>query len=159
VQIRIATIDDIPVLTGLWQERMIIIAQLDSRFVGAQRQREKWISGAVWSFDDDAQAIYLAQDDTGVIGYIIGILRNDNDGLLCGTITDIALDAHKYHGGLGRNLVAALRGWFAQGSAERILIKTPRQYAVEQAFWRALGAKECVDAQWETPPEYIWMTL
>jgi hypothetical protein len=65
-----------------------------------------------------------------------------------GLITEIAIDAHGYHGGVGRKLVSALRDWFSEQGAQQTVIWTPHYDAVAQAFWRSLGAAEWVDVLW-----------
>jgi hypothetical protein len=67
-----------------------------------------------------------------------------------GFITEMAIDTHVYQGGLGRNLVQALRAWFIERDVAHTAVFAPHDLAMEQAFWRSLGAREWVDLLWMT---------
>ena len=93
---------------------------------------------------------FAAERDGEAIGYIVGWLQT-MPGLVpeqIGLITEIAIDAHGYHGGAGRALVSALRAWFAGQGITKTAIWTAHYDAVSQAFWRSLGATEWVDVLW-----------
>lgn len=140
--IRPAIQQDRPAIERLWEERQTILAQMDARF-------------AADGGDDlpDDGAFFVAERD-GVVGFIACTTRED-----VGLITDIALDAHAYHGGVARALVDAAARWFTTQPITQIVARVPRYHPVEQAFWRASGAKEWTEARWQTSPQYILMTL
>ena len=98
--------------------------------------------------------IFCAKQNNIVIGYIVG---NQRDALW--VIEEMALDAHAYHRGLGKGLFMALQTWFTEIAPTSIVIRAPRYYAVEQAFWRALGARDWTETTWEANPLYTWMIL
>ncbi len=98
--------------------------------------------------------VFVGDDGDEIRGFVIGRIC---DGW--GVIDEIALDAHHYTGGLGRMMVRQLRERFQQHTIERMVVRAPRYYAVEQAFWRALGAEEWKETTWETAPEDMWMIL
>ena len=100
--------------------------------------------------DDARCGFFDAEREGEVIGYIVGWLQ-PMPGVVpeqIGLVTEIAIDAHGYHGGVGRALVATLRDWFTGKGAAQITIWTPHYDAVSQAFWRSLGATEWVDVLW-----------
>lgn len=74
-----------------------------------------------------------------------------------GVIDALALDAHRYHAGLGRGLAYAARDWLNAQGVTTIRACVPRYHAVEQAFWLALGAQVVADAPPAPPPTSIWM--
>ena len=124
--------------------------QANARLKPAPDARDAWVNGARDFLDDPRCGMFAAQRDTALIGYIVGWVQ-PMPGLApdrIGLITEIAIDAHGYHGGVGRALVAALRAWFREQNAEQIAVWTVRNDAVSQAFWRSLGAREWVDVLW-----------
>jgi len=169
MNIRQATINDLPGLADLWQERMVIIGQIDPRFAQNIVDLETWIAQEKERIQANNWQIIAAKKDDTVIGYIAGYIQtslvgNGEETNQCGIIEEIVLDAHTYHSGLGRGLYTAIMTWFDAQDIQQILIKSPRYYAVEQAFWRALGAKEWLpkrgeSSNWNVSPGCIWMTL
>jgi hypothetical protein len=143
VNVRPATRDDLPAVRALWRERLTVLCQADPRF----RPRLDDDPGPMLIDRLRDGLLLVAQQDGEIVG-CIGGLRCDS----VVAIDVIALDAHTYHARLGRSLVDAVR---RDGS--QVVALVPRYAPVEQAFWRALGAKEWT--AWETPPESIWMTL
>ncbi|MEO8397359.1 MAG: GNAT family N-acetyltransferase [Chloroflexota bacterium] len=146
--IRAATVIDLPALAHLWHEKMVL--QADHRTLPAPNARDLWMAAAHTWLSDARCGFFAAERDQEVIGYIVGWLQ-PMPGLVpeqIGLITEIAIDAHGYHGGVGRALVAALRNWFSGKGASKIAIWTPHYDAVSQAFWRSLGAAEWVDVLW-----------
>ena len=148
VTIRAATETDLPALAPLWHEKMVL--QADHRTIPAPHARDLWIAAAQTWIGDARCGFFAAEGDGEVIGYIVGWLQ-PMPGLVpeqIGLVTEIAIDAHGYHGGVGRALVSALRDWFTGKGAEQLAIWTPHYDAVSQAFWRSLGAAEWVDVLW-----------
>jgi len=155
VNIRSAVLEDIPTLADLWQERRIILSQVDSRFRLLPDEREIWLVGMQEKLVSATHRIFAVENEANLVGYICGSIQPNELGL----IEEIALDAHRYHGGLGRQLVRALQEWFKQRDIKQIIVGVPRRMAVEQAFWRSLGAKEWMDNPWKTFPQMMWMQL
>ena len=171
MEISDAAPDDLPRLADLWQERMTIIAQNASRFSPGTDHRTLWTQFMRARMSDVTWAIFVAKSPEPV-GYIIGRIGDPPDltastpGTRRGIIEDIALDVHSYHSGLGRRLYAALCAWFEGRGVGRIFVHAPRYYAVEQAFWRGLGAREWGAIQFadddisqKISPERIWLAL
>jgi hypothetical protein len=151
VTIRRAIETDIPELSRLWYEKRTMQQQFDRRLTLAADGRAAWERSAMSWLADVSCAIFVGLGDGGLLGYVIGRVQLNPPGLLpekIGVITDTALDAHQYQGGLGRSLVKAMRGWFAEQQIENVIVHVPHRHAVEQAFWRSLGALEWVDVMW-----------
>lgn len=155
MNIRTAVLDDLPTLADLWQERRIILSQIDPRFRLLPDEREGWLLTMQEKLISVDHPIFTVENDALLVGYICGSIQQNELGL----IEEIALDAHRYHGGLGRQLVTMLRQWFEQRDIQRIIVGVPRRMAVEQAFWRSLGAKEWMDTTWTTSSQMMWMQL
>lgn len=173
VQFRLAQHDDLPQIERLRQERWVLLCQSDDRF----RQQQPgdiraWLAAPecdIWVGEKqaDGEASALAS----IVGYVTAWHTTSPYGRLpaeMGLIDELALDAHKYHAGLGRGLVERARHELHARQKTTIIACVPRYHAVEGAFWRALGAVE-----WEAespilpqsilplsaPPTSIWMTL
>ncbi|GAB4312997.1 MAG: hypothetical protein Kow00117_05680 [Phototrophicales bacterium] len=145
MNIRQATQADLPGIRHLWQEYITILSQADARFKPLLQTTAEWEARLL----ERIEHVYICEKDGKIIGYLAG----DATETLA-TIDEIALDAHTYHSGLGRALVNA---WYRAHPNLPLRVHVPRYHAVEQAFWRALGAKEV--HTWQTPPEKIWMIL
>jgi N-acetylglutamate synthase-like GNAT family acetyltransferase len=143
---RLSTQDDDAQVQHLWQERLAILSQSDPRFLALMDA----------PMPEDL-TVFIAQSEGHILGCIACQIRDDY-----GVILDIALDAHTYHSGLGRTLLQGAKDWFHQQqptSLKGIVARVPLYHAVEQAFWRALGAKNWTEAPWQTAPQYHWMML
>lgn len=152
MNLRAATDEDLTQLAYLHEEHHIILSQSDPRF--GKDDRACWIEQTRRRLNSAHHCCFVGEADQGIIaGYILAHTLADGTGI----IDELVLDAHTYHGGLGRRLWYALREWFTQQSVQCVRIRVPRYHAVEQAFWRALGAVEWKDEP--CPPHLIWMTL
>ncbi len=146
VTIRTATETDLPALAQLWHEKMV----LQTGIALAPSPRAAWVDAAREQLRAPAWHLCVAEIEGAAVGYIAGRVQ-PMPGLVpdtIGLITEIALDAHGYYGGVGRALVDALRAWFAAQGIVKIAVWTPHFDAVSQAFWRSLGAAEWVDVLW-----------
>lgn len=155
----------LPSLSHLWRERQVILGQIDPRLDVHAAQAEQWLLQARRKLTEDRYCILVGQQDNAPVGYIVGVMAA-LDGENVGIIEELVLDAHRYHGGLGRSLTDGVRTWFAQRAAQRMVVRAARLLAVEQAFWRALGAQDAtnwlterMDETWHNSPEIMWMTL
>lgn len=151
--IRLATHDDLPQLAHLWYEQAALNQQHDSRFRLAPDAVTRWTeTAAVWLNGADSR-IFAADDGSGVVGYLVARVEPGPPGMLpdrVGVIDGLAIDSHRYQRGVGRALVDSAQVWLREQSVTRLSIQVPRRRAVEQAFWRALGAKEWMDTLWMT---------
>lgn len=151
--VRAATTTDIPALTHLWYEKTVLHLQTRRHFTLAPDGRAQWSAAALRWLADPRAALWVAQDagESALAGYLLVCLQDSPPGLLpaqVGAVLDFAIDAHTYRGGVGRELARAARDWLREHHVERMMIDVPRGAAVEQAFWRALGAKEWIDRLW-----------
>lgn len=149
--IRPATEDDLPELARLWHEKTTLQQQFDRRLALAADSRAAWQARMAGWLREGGCGVFVAVNEGGLLGYIIGWEQDTAPGLApekLGAVTDIALDAHRYQGGAGRALVAALRAWFAARGVEQMVAYAHHASAVEQAFWRSLGATEWIDTLW-----------
>ena len=151
INIRPAAAPDIPRLFELWQELMALRQQSDSCFRLLPDAQDRWSAAVTAWLANPECAVLVAEEDLGLVGYVVALLQESPVGLAPlrhGLITDLAVDVHRYHGGLGRALLDAARDWFDAQGISHILVYVSHQHAVEQAFWRAVGAGPYVDLMW-----------
>jgi len=62
----------------------------------------------------------------------------------------VDLHTKQSQGGLGKQLFEVAVNWFEQNNIEKIKVAVSRHSAVEQAFWRGVGAKHRQDIfEWD----------
>jgi GNAT superfamily N-acetyltransferase len=150
VTIRPATATDIPDLAELWHEKTVMLLQYDRRLMLLPDAQAAWSKTALGWLEDPRCCVLVAEEGR-VVGYIAGWKQDAPPGMRpaqLGAVSQVAVDAHGYYAGVGRLLVDALRVWFAEQGIERMMVWTPHRLAVEQAFWRSLGATEWMDILW-----------
>jgi Acetyltransferase (GNAT) family len=151
ITIRRAQPSDLPQLSDIWYEKMVVQQQLDQRFTLAQAARQKWLEYATLCLVDIQCVLWVAEHNTQLAGYMIACLQDSPPGLLpekIACITDVALDIHNPQPGLGQQLLLAARSWFAEQDVQIIIVHVPHRQVVDQAFWRAQGATEWMDLMW-----------
>lgn len=152
--------EDLNALAELWLERRVLQGQADARLAPRREERAAWLAQAETELDNPSSVMLVAEDhDSGdgvaPVGFAAARMLDKQRG----EIISLVLDAHTYHPGLGRDLVETLRAWLAQQGAVSIVTQVPRFHAVEQAFWRSLGAHDADDPSLEQSPAYLWMSL
>jgi ribosomal protein S18 acetylase RimI-like enzyme len=153
LNVRPATLDDTPSLNFLRQERVVLLQQSDSRLTAPTLNFAS-------ALHDSHCAVLVGEQEGRIAGYTVGYVEMCPMGALppgVGYIAELTLDAHRYYGGLGRMLYRALRDWFSQRGVTRVIVHVPRYHAVEQAFWRSLGAVEDSLPVFEHVPALVWM--
>ena len=161
MEVRKAQKNDINRLLDLWEERQILLHQADHRFANYVTDRNVLQTALLRNMDQDANSVLIAVHDDQQVGFIIGEITSDRDG----KIIVMALDAHKYHAGVGRQLYHAIRAYFESAGVSFIVAMVPRFHAVEQAFWRSMGGQEFIvteemdEEHWKISRVFMWMTL
>ena len=152
-EVRPAVLTDLPRMAGLWQEKRVLLQQSDPRFAMTPGERAKWGEAAADWLDDSRCALFVAEYDGRLVGYVVGWLQIGAPMLFqeMGVVAELAIDAHTYHGGLGRKLLQTLLDWFQARGVSHVVAYAPHLHAVEQAFWRALGATPWIDVMWMKP--------
>lgn len=142
--VRPATLDDLPRLTALWQEKMNLIAQRG-------RPEADWtLNAAHWL--EEPCLLLVAEAENAVIGYVRGQISQDEASTA--VIDELVLDLHAYHPSAARTLVDGLRQWADAHAVKAMRIHTLRRMAVEEAFWRSVGAMpEASGTEW------LWLKL
>lgn len=143
--IRAAIETDLADLALLWQEKRILMS--DTRF---EASTERWLRAAAGWLHDPRCVLLTAEEDGRPVGYLAGWIQPmpGLSGDALGLITELAIDAHGYHAGVGRALLEAARAWYTERGISAIAAWTSRRSAVEQAFWRSVGALDWMECLW-----------
>src|SRR5574338_155545 len=111
---RAATLTDLPELTRLWHEKMVLQQQYDRRFTLMPDAKTIWTHTVSEWLPDSSCRILTAHDNEILIGYAIGWIRPAPPGVFparIGWIDEIVVDPHSHLGGVGRQLLDGLREW------------------------------------------------
>lgn len=149
--VRAAIPDDLPDLSRLWYEKMILQHQMDRRWRLDVDAQANWsVTVSDWLKDENYRVL-LGTHDNLPVGYVIGRFQTAPPGFApkdIGAVIEMAVDSHVQSGGIGRMLFEAISDWFRQRGVQQMVAYVPHRQAVDQAFWRALGATEWVDIMW-----------
>ncbi len=132
--IRVATPADLDAIAHLRTERHELLRQSDARFAPLTDSPSHWLT-------DSAARVWVVDMGERVVAYALVYVGRCPLGELppeSAALIEMALDAHRYYGGTGSALAKYVRE-----SAPTLWVAVPRFHAVEQAFWRAFGAKRC----------------
>ena len=151
VVIRQATRKDIGGILPLWNQMMDYHAALDERFRPAPDGEEHWATVLrSWLRDDDA-CVLVADAEGQLVGYIIGMMRENPPVLLpptYGLVSDICVDPAWRQQGIGRRLFEGLQDWFREKELSTVHLNVAHFSPVSQAFWRAMGCEDFMDRLW-----------
>lgn len=151
--IRTAEPSDLAALRHLQHERAVLLEKSDARYktrVVTFESLAARIGGSL--------PVLVGVSGEQVAGYVAAWTAHSPYGDIPGgvlLVDDMALDAHRYYGGLARALIQRLRTQAPDGL--RVLV--PRYAPVEQAFWRALGALPCTPDGLARVLLFEWMCL
>lgn len=151
VEIRPVALPDLEVLAQFWQEHMALRQQTEPAVRLLPDGHELWCAAAARWLEDAACGFFVAVDDGRPVGYIAGWLRDGPPGLdpaRYGLVAELVMSLHSYHGGAARQLAQHLLGWFARHGMTKVLIAVPHRSAVQQTFWRSLGAGHHTELMW-----------
>lgn len=148
--VRTATTEDMPELLRLREERNAVYIQ-DRRLQANLLDDDTWTSMVTHWLTLDENAFLVADRSPQLIGYIIG-WQQDNLPMLSpqryGLVSEMTVDGHCKQGGVGTALFAGLRDWFRERGLTHIEVRVPHLQPIEQAFWRASGARDYLDHLW-----------
>lgn len=140
---RPVTAADLPILSALWHEKMLLQNTI--------ADRERWQTRAETWMHMPTCGFFAYIDEDRPVGYILAWSQPAPAHIpepLMTIINDMAIDAHGYHSGAGRELVRAVKTWAESRGAPQIVVMASRRYAAEQAFWRGLGASSWMEILW-----------
>ncbi|MCU0511692.1 MAG: GNAT family N-acetyltransferase [Anaerolineae bacterium] len=153
LSIRPALPADVPVLSEYWYDRMTLLMQTNPRIQLAADARARWeLSAGRWLHE--AGMIFLVAHVGAVpVGAIIGRVEAGTPGLLpdhYARVHELVIDLHTAYRqqGAGRRLLNAFRDQVRAAGITMLVVQVAEGMAVEQAFWRGMGARPRAELMW-----------
>ena len=144
MRIRRARPDDLDAAAMLWVERMALLRETASGFSLAPDAADRWRQRAKRWINHADVAFFIAEADAQVVGLAVVTKRESTPGLSperFGVMLQLAVDLHKPHSGLIGRLIEAAKAWLLSCDIRVLTVNAPAGYPVEDAFWRAQGAR------------------
>ncbi|MDE2819450.1 MAG: GNAT family N-acetyltransferase [Chloroflexota bacterium] len=149
--IRFAVEGDLKGAALIWNERASLLQQSDGlqpltpeRILDWQRQARSWLT------NDDC-GFFVGEANKRISGYMAIMIREGPAGLgpaVVGEVIDMAVDLHESHPGLSSALLDEARKWLKARDIAYLTVDVPAHYPVEEAFWRAQGARTRFHQNW-----------
>jgi L-amino acid N-acyltransferase YncA len=150
--VRRATAADAERLLVIWQEVTELLTTADRRWKLTANSSETWLAALhEWLMREDMMVVVIERKGY-LIGYAVGQDVPNVPGFeptRIGLVTDLAIDPHgRGDGGVGTQLVAALKAWFRERGLTQLQARVPTSQPIAQTFWRASGANVLFNEMW-----------
>lgn len=149
--IRLAVEEDLAQASAIWHERVSLLQQSDhfqqskpARIPEWQRQARSWLNS-------DQCGFFVGDVNEVVSGYMVVMISSGPAGLepvFVGKVIDLAIDLHESHSGLVGALLDEASQWLRSRGIDFLAVDVPARYPVEEAFWRAQGARLRFNQNW-----------
>ncbi|MCA9915554.1 MAG: GNAT family N-acetyltransferase [Anaerolineae bacterium] len=152
MHIRQAHPEDIPLLSEFWYDQMAIWQQNNRLLRLLPDARDRWEAATSEQLQSEAIVFLTAEIENTLVGGIIGEIVPNLPGVApqqIGLIRDLIVDNHSELGrGVGRELLEACITVLRERGIQQVQVRIPTQAAVQQAFWRGVGASNGMDIFW-----------
>jgi L-amino acid N-acyltransferase YncA len=136
----------------IWQESAELLTQADHRWRVAADGPQRWLAALHGWLGREDTAVFVAERKGQVLGFAVGVVMPNRPGFLpdrVGMVAELAIDSHgRGEGGIGTQLVGAIRAWFAGQGITQLVAPVPTSQPIAQAFWRASGGSVLVNQMW-----------
>jgi len=139
--------NDLAQLSEFWYDKIALLQQSNKRIKTTADARADWETGVADWLDDPDYTCLTAWVGDQIIGCIIAHIENNVPGLApqrFARIIDLVVDLHTTdtRQGIGRNLLIQLGATLAEQDVSTMYVNLLEQTAIEEAFWRGMGAKK-----------------
>jgi ribosomal protein S18 acetylase RimI-like enzyme len=144
VVIRKATLQDIPVIVGLWKEMMDFHKKIDPFFRRAVNGEDVFSQFLERNINSETACVYVAIIDGKIVGYCQGMLEKHPPVLAetdYGHFMDFAVTAGYRRTGVGEKMCRALQDWFVLKGVHRIEVRHSEFNEISSRFWPKMGFK------------------
>lgn len=114
-----------------WRDAAAVRAALD-----------EWVREAVDSDAADARVVFVAEEESEVIGFATASTRRHFAGDIDAYVGELAVARHFERRGVGRRLMAATEEWARRQGLACVSLDTGAANARARAFYAALGYEE-----------------
>jgi GNAT superfamily N-acetyltransferase len=144
------TTPEIPRLAAFWYDVAVLRQQMNPQIQLLPDAQAQWEQAAYrWLHSADHFCL-SASLEAQLVGAIFACREANAAGVApryVGRVLDLIVDIHlpQVQRGIGTRLLHALSATLREQALEYLLISIPPQAAIEQAFWRGVGAKRTAD--------------
>lgn len=149
--IRFAVEEDLRQAALIWNERASLLQQSDDLqplnpegILDWQQQARSWLT-------NDKCGFFVGELNKRISGYMVIMISEGPAGLgpvVVGKVVDMAVDLHESRPGLSGALLDEARKWLKARDIGYLIVDVPARYPVEEAFWRAQGARLRFNQNW-----------
>ena len=141
-KIRLARIEDIGQIVGIWNQLMELHAGLDVLFRRCEGAQGTFAEFVGKNIGDDDKIVAVAEYDGRIVGYCQGGLEKHPPALEkrdYGYIMDTAVDAGHRRAGAGAAMVRYVCSWFKEKGLSRVEVKFHVKNEISSGFWPKMG--------------------
>lgn len=152
IQIRSTIPDDINVLSEYWYDNVVLLQQTNPHIRLLPNAQARWRKSVENCLEQDTVIMLTASYDD-IVGCAIGRVILNKAGFApekIGVVEHLVVDLHtpQNQTGVGTALWNALKIAFANHNIDVVRVDIATHAAVQQAFWRGIGAKKRYDSFW-----------
>lgn len=146
VKIRRAELADLDQIVALSRELVAFHVKLDPRLAITPD------AGVIAQcISDDNWRVFLAEDDTAIVGFIAGNIREMLPMFpekYRGMISDAVVTARLRRRGIGEQLYRAMADWFRERGVSAVELSAAVANPISQVFWRKMGFNDYMLRMW-----------
>jgi len=141
-RIRLAAPADREALLGLWLDLVAHHRRLDPDYPALPGIREALLRELGRGLSNPACRLWVAESDGGLAGFLFAEHEAADQGVGMSWIHELYVESPARRAGIGRDLVAEARAFFAERGAARISVRVEIRNEFGLRFWHSLGFDE-----------------
>ena len=142
MDIREATIDDVPKILPVWREFMEFHAQRDGYFAICEGAEEAFASYVRENIEKDDSCVFVAQENDEIVGYCqchVAKTPPVFETKIKGDMGDLAVIEKYRRNGIGEQMFERAMQWFRSKGLERVEVRVAVTNEISTQFWRKMG--------------------
>jgi ribosomal protein S18 acetylase RimI-like enzyme len=142
---RLANRADVPGITAIWIEGMVVHADLDPRFPLAPDAKEKFIAYLTEVLQDKNAIVFVAEATSQILGYCLARVSQHPAVFskpTYGYINDLFVSSGHRRKGVGKALFDAIARSLRDRGIKSLEVALVPGNAMASAFWRKQGFKQ-----------------
>lgn len=143
--------DDIDTLAMLWMRMMEEHRAFEPRLRLSDLAESAYKNYLSIHIRSQRSRVLVARDDAEIVGFICGYIAQNLPMFLpseFGYISDLYVSPAKRGTGLGKKLVEAMHGWFAERKIACTQLQVYRANCQGREFWNRMGYEAFFDRMW-----------
>ncbi len=142
ITIRKATTKDVPAIVELWKELMDYHKKLDPLFTRSPAGHKRFAEFLTNHINNADSRVLIALHRTRPVGYCMATISKYPpvfEKQQYGELSDMAVTKKYRRRGIGKELIKAVRKWYAKKSINRIEARYSTANEVAAGFWAGAG--------------------